>query len=67
VPANVSGRVAMSVVPPGVLVVLGDNTDRSRDSRDWGFVPQSAGLGKVVRLLASGRGSVATNPSAVDD
>jgi signal peptidase I len=67
VPAEVSGRVATSVVPPGALVVLGDNADRSRDSRDWGFVPQSAGLGKVVRVLASGSGSVATNPSAVGD
>jgi len=33
-------------VPEGNLFLLGDNLDRSRDSRDWGFVPFADVLGR---------------------
>jgi signal peptidase I len=39
------------VVPPGMLVVLGDGV-RSGDSRQWGFIPADQALGQVVRKLA---------------
>jgi signal peptidase I len=47
VPANGDGTV-----PPGRLVVLGDNTDRSTDSRVWGPVPDDRVLGVVRRRMA---------------
>jgi signal peptidase I len=37
------------LVPPGDYFLLGDNRDRSLDSRYWGFVPDSLVLGRVVR------------------
>lgn len=39
------------VVPPGMLVLLGDGA-RSGDSRQWGFVPADRALGLVVRKLS---------------
>lgn len=39
-----------AVVPPGMLVVLGDN-HRSTDSRLWGFLSADHVLGAVVRRL----------------
>jgi signal peptidase I len=52
VPASVRPAVSgVSVVPPQMVVVLGDAA-RSRDSRQWGFIPASAILG-VGRRLAS--------------
>jgi signal peptidase I len=38
----------LDVVPPGMLVVLGDN-DGSVDSRTWGFLPVADVLGVAVR------------------
>jgi signal peptidase I len=43
------------VVPPGMLVVLGDSV-RSGDSRQWGFIPTDQALGLVVRKLAGTAG-----------
>lgn len=40
----------ISVVPPGMLVVLGDNLG-STDSRTWGFLPTAAVRGVAVRRL----------------
>jgi signal peptidase I len=37
---------ACSRVPDGFLFLLGDNLDRSMDSRDWGFVPFHDVLGR---------------------
>jgi signal peptidase I len=51
VPAPVRPRVDVDVVPLGQCVALGDNPD-SVDSRDWGFVPRSAVVGRVVRVLS---------------
>jgi signal peptidase I len=51
VPAGVRPAVdGAATVPPGMLVMLGDGT-RSRDSRQWGFVPASQVLGVAVRRL----------------
>jgi signal peptidase I len=36
-------------VPPGCLLLLGDNTDASVDSRDIGYVPADRLLGVVLR------------------
>jgi signal peptidase I len=42
-------------VPPGQLFVLGDNRDRSSDSRFWGTVPQTDVRGRVL-VVASPKG-----------
>jgi len=36
------------VVPPGQLLVLGDNRDNSRDSRFWGFLPIDQVKGRAM-------------------
>ena len=35
-------------VPCAMIVVIGDNTDNSSDSRSWGFLAQKSVLGKVI-------------------
>ncbi|HEX6871523.1 MAG TPA: signal peptidase I, partial [Micromonosporaceae bacterium] len=42
-------RYRDGVVPPGMLVVLGDNPDFSVDSRDFGYLPVERLFGVVVR------------------
>ncbi|GAB3933746.1 S26 family signal peptidase [Kribbella albertanoniae] len=52
VPPEGAGRlVAGTEVPPGCLVVVGDNPAQSYDSRQAGFVPADRVLGLVIRRL----------------
>jgi signal peptidase I len=41
------------VVPPGQLLVLGDNRDNSRDSRFWGFLPEDQVKGRALLVYWS--------------
>ncbi len=36
------------VVPKGMYMMIGDNRDNSDDSRDWGFVPTRAFIGRAM-------------------
>lgn len=40
-------------VPPGKIFVMGDNRDRSNDSRYWGFVDIEAVEGRAIAIYAS--------------
>ena len=42
--------VGPTVVPPGTVMVMGDNRGNSRDSRTFGFIPEGAIYGHAVRL-----------------
>jgi signal peptidase I len=51
------------VVPPRMLVLLGDNPDSSYDSREFGYFPAERLLGVVMRQLRSGPAAL-TGPAA---
>jgi signal peptidase I len=51
-PDKLNDRVAQAV-PARQFYVLGDNRDDSRDSRDWGFVPEEYIRGKVLLVYWS--------------
>ena len=42
-------------VPEGSLFLIGDNRDNSRDSRNWGAIPQQSVLGRGLVVMFSVR------------
>ena len=51
-PDTVRPVTGTDVVPPGMLVLLGDGI-RSGDSRQWGFIPANRTLGVMTRKLSA--------------
>ncbi|MGQ4267103.1 S26 family signal peptidase [Nocardiopsis changdeensis] len=53
--ARAAGVAPGAPVPPGRMVVLGDNAALSADSRVWGYVPARRLLGVIRRRMARPR------------
>lgn len=54
VPAAVRGRLGTGAVPPGAVVVLGDNLAESVDSREIGYFPLERVVGVALRTYTRG-------------
>lgn len=52
-PMSFLGRTQTFRVPKGQFFVMGDNRDRSSDSREWGFVPRSHIKGQALFIYFS--------------
>ncbi|MFF9677583.1 S26 family signal peptidase [Streptomyces eurythermus] len=48
---NPAAEGAAGDVPDGMVVLLGDNLDKSHDSRHFGCVPANQIMGRVIRQL----------------